>query len=652
MLKTSCFTLLFICCNYLATGQDKDSITHINIDEVQIVQSRNKYFSEDKLVTIIDNGLMKIFSSSDINLLLSYATPSIISSYGGYGSVSSIQVRGSGVNHTMLNWNGIPMNSITLGSIDLSLIPVGFADEIYLTHGAAGSIFGGGTFGGSLALNNKADWNNRFLFEANMETASYNNHGAALKFSKGNSTVQYKVQVFYRRGDNKYKFTDNNKFGSPVANIEHNAYRNIGLLQNCYFRFGRGNIIETGLWLQDKDKEIPNILGEYGQSNANQNDRTQKAYILWKKIFSDSRIEAKTSYFKDFQRYTDKESASDTINSIESDILTHRIYTDINYRKYFTDKLVVEFGLSHSFLKGIVSSYGQQKTENQASIYSAAKYYFNNMIANLSLRQEYNEFVNPGRLFSVGLSKKTQNNKFLLRMNLSNKFRLPTFNEKYWKPGGNPDLLPEKGWSTEVGSEANLFGGTNSKMNLKIISTVYSSIINNWIQWVPGNPFWSPVNYKKVWARGLENALTLSYTKEKKSVKFNLSYDYCLSTNVDTYDNNLSITGKQLRYIPFHMAKSVIDFNYQKWNFGLLINYTGKRHTSMDNNPLYVMENYAITDIYLNKEFQINRFQCIVKFRVNNLMNVNYQVVKSYSMPGRMFYTELSFKINDKIKEK
>ena len=404
------------------------------------------------------------------------------------------------------------------------------------------------------------------------------------------------------------------------------------------------------MWIQNKDKEIPNILGQYGQANAFQKDRTLKAFILWKKTFTNSLLEVKTSYIKDYQRYTDKDISSDSIYSIESDILTHRLYSEINYRNYLSEKLVIDIGGYSSYLRGIVSSYGKDKTENQGGLYSAVKYYIKSIVLNMSLRQEFNKFVIPAPLYSIGATTNILNNKLLFRLNFSNKFRLPTFNEKYWQPGGNLNLLPEKGWSSEAGISVIIAGQRGSNKFIDLNSTVYSSSISNWIQWIPGNPYWFPVNYKKVWARGIENAVRMRVTKNSKTINFYLSYNYCKSTNIETYDNNSSITGKQLRYVPFHTAKSSISLMHKNWQFGLLLSYTGARHTSMDNNPLYILNDFLISDFNIYRSIQLRGgLECILKCRLSNILNAKYQVVKSYPMPGRMILAGLNFKFHNKV---
>ena len=42
------------------------------------------------------------------------------------------------------------------------------------------------------------------------------------------------------------------------------------------------------------------------------------------------------------------------------------------------------------------------------------------------------------------------------KVNFSKVYRIPTFNDLYWVPGGNADLLPESGYCEEAGLSINL----------------------------------------------------------------------------------------------------------------------------------------------------------------------------------------------------
>jgi iron complex outermembrane receptor protein len=75
-----------------------------------------------------------------------------VKSYGAPGNLTSLSFRGTLSNHTQITWNGFPLNNPTTGDADLSLIPLTIADKVSLVYGASGSLYGGGTFGGSVDL--------------------------------------------------------------------------------------------------------------------------------------------------------------------------------------------------------------------------------------------------------------------------------------------------------------------------------------------------------------------------------------------------------------------------------------------------------------------------------------------------------------------
>ena len=76
--------------------------------------------------------------------LLSKETPIYIKS-SGPGGLSTISIRGAGASHTQLYWNGISINSPTLGQLDLATLPVAFIDEAEIHLGASSVVDGSGT---------------------------------------------------------------------------------------------------------------------------------------------------------------------------------------------------------------------------------------------------------------------------------------------------------------------------------------------------------------------------------------------------------------------------------------------------------------------------------------------------------------------------
>ena len=64
--------------------------------------------------------------------------------------------------------------------------------------------------------------------------------------------------------------------------------------------------------------------------------------------------------------------------------------------------------------------------------------------------------------------------------------------------------------------------------------------------------YWSPMNIKSVWNRGIETSSNIYYQLGKGDINFSLKTAYNLSTNQDSYSNNDAYLGKQLIYAPHY----------------------------------------------------------------------------------------------------
>ncbi|MGM0497657.1 MAG: TonB-dependent receptor, partial [Bacteroidota bacterium] len=128
------------------------------IEQVKVVGNYRKAYTNDFKTHEIDTTILQNHSDVELSELLSITTPIFIKTNGSAGSLATPSIRGTTSNHTLVNWNGFPVNSITLGQSDLSLGNSKFIDEISITPSAPGSLYGSGTFGGAISMDNKANW--------------------------------------------------------------------------------------------------------------------------------------------------------------------------------------------------------------------------------------------------------------------------------------------------------------------------------------------------------------------------------------------------------------------------------------------------------------------------------------------------------------
>lgn len=211
---------------------------------------------------------------------------------------------------------------------------------------------------------------------------------------------------------------------------------------------------------------------------------------------------------------------------------------------------------------------------------------------------------------------------------LSRDFRVPTLNDLYWIPGGNPDLQTELSWSQEL----ELSKSWNDQGNAYTKVTFYNRNVDNWIQWAQqdGNQFWSAGNVSEVWSRGLEFVSFLQISFDQSKLWLESRYQYTKSTYEEAIANPKIDKGTQLWYTPVHQVSLQVGWERRGFLLQYMQRYVGK--TEGINADL---ADYYLGDIHLiwrklEKEMGLRCF-----LEVNNLWNASYRVIERRPMPGR-----------------
>lgn len=606
-------------------GQQSEGVQHRELKEVRVVASRGDFYKEDVHVTRIDSGVMAQNAHLNLGQLLSVSTAVMVKSYGSSGALSNISLRGSGSNHTSVTWNGFPLNSLTLGSQDLSGVDAGLMQGISLAHGASGTLYGSGTFGGSIDMSNKPQWNSPSSVIINTQLGSFNSQRYGTHIRVGNSKLRYLLNAFYQKSDGDFPYYDPFLL-QPRQNRKHNELKNRGVMQNLFLKLPNTQRLEMGLWIQSKDKNLPLIMGSMKDPKENQMDESFRGYLKYSKRYSQSELVVKGAGFNDFQRYNDGVSLWK--------YKTKRFYGDLNYRYYLSTSWVFDVGGLYQYSEADVTAYGGNINESRAALIGALKYIRKGWVVNASVRGEYNSQKAPKPLFSLGLRYDILPGIMSFRSNVSTKYRIPTFNEKHWQPGGNPNLSPEKGWSAEAGLQG-IFSGKRVKGSWNV--TAYCSRINNYIQWLPKGNYYEAVATDRVWARGVEAQFGVVKKMGQWTLKSNGAYTYTRST----YDTEGFLKDRQLIYVPQHQGKIDVNLTYKGAWLGYYHHYNGENYFS--NNENRTLDAYWLGTVVLGKEFNLLCVSTQLQARIENIWDQDYQVVRSYPMPGRAYYISFRF---------
>ena len=645
MQKNKFIVLVFgLSLSVMVWSQSLDSL--ITLQEVQVTANKDKYLVGSKIKTL-DSARLNSVSGENLTEILTRYLPIYVKQDAG--GLSTIRFRGTSPNHTAILFNGININSLTLGHSNLSNIPLFLFDEVKIQYGCSSSLYGTDAIGGSIHLGNRPEWDKGFNMGLQQNIASFGSCFSGLKLGYSNKNIQYSVKLFRQKKENNFPFLntavkDFEKDEFVTDTLKNAALSNYGLLQELYLKISDKMFYYLKLWYEDNRHQIqPNMsTNYYGGSFAEIQNKNLRLISGFKYYSGEHKLTTDFGYIYDYQMY-DKNQ--------EQIISTNSFIFNVNY--FHTKFLNGDFnsGVNYMYIKPDVYAYEGNIEENRVDLFASYKRELItrlNMALNIreSIVSDYKSQFSP----SLGLDyllinslSHTLNCKF----SVSGSFKIPTFNDRYWYPNGNPDILPEKGINYELNTQ---YKYTRNKNSFYIGLTGFLMEVDNWIQWI-NLDIWRPQNIKKVKNKGIELSFETTHYISKFRLNHGINYSLTKAIEVKSYDYQSTSTGKQLIYTPEHLGNAFITLDYRKWHLLTSASYTGERF----NQSYKILDGYFLLNTSLGKNFHLKKNTISVNFKVNNLLNKAYQNQELFAMPGRNYrisikysITSLKFKQNEK----
>lgn len=607
----------------------------IELEAIEITANRLINFTAGAKVQYIPTDIIEEYNSSNLSELLSQITPISIKSYGLAGQ-SSVALRGMHSKHTAILWNGINLQNTMNGGFDMNSIPSFFIDNISIQHGGAGALFGSGAVGGVIHLNNQLKFEDKIELEYQQGIASFHNSFEGFKLNYSNHRFANSTKVFYKYGKNDFEYKNDQQFGHPIINQENAVSEQYGILQSNLFKINQKQKISTSIWAQKNYLEIPPRTTS-ASSQQKQESETLRIATIW------NRNGEISSWFSRF--YYDYESFvySDPDINLVSEMDHYSIIGEIENKVSIKENFLLNIGLNYTFEKVMTDNYGIDRIRNRTAIYSSLKYFSSNekFVSTISIREELiDKTFAP---FTYSLSNKFLVFTFLeLYGNLSKTYNIPTFNDLYWIPGGDKTLIPEEGWSWDLGTKFN-YDIKNNHITAEF--TYFDVRLNDHIIWLPDeNSDWSATNIEKLWSRGLESSLQYKLKFHDFSTGIDLNYTYTKSTYESNNDESSTNDGNQLIYIPKHKAFVGFSGSYKKFFLKFYNNYVGRRYIKKDNSNS--IDPYYIADLSLGALINIRSIKFLMNFKIHNIWDTYYEVMSQYPMPQQYYSLSLTFNFN------
>jgi len=398
-------------------------------------------------------------------------------------------------------------------------------------------------------------------------------------------------------------------------------------MQELFFK-GKDNFTSASVWIQSSVRNIPpNILSTTPPEGERQTDKFIRALVRHSKYTRKSSFEAVSGIFYEDLNYFNKQVSINSLNHFTS--FTGKATWDHAAAKNTRIKIIAddEFSIVNSV------NYTGIKSRNVFSLSGIVKKAFSKNIAvTMMLREtaDRKKILAPdysaGFEFYPGFTR-----DFWIKFNQSKNTRIPTLNDIYWSPGGNPDLKSEYCFSEEL--NAGLQRKINATTTIESEISAYAMRIRNMIQWLPGEfSYWSPVNFRSVNINGFEINIDLRHSSG--NLKYSFSGHYAFNNSVYSGDAG-DLKGKKLIYVPVHQSGGTVRAEYLSLYISNGFRYTGKRFTSVDNTSS--LKGYFLSDAEAGINIPVGSNKLTVKFRVENVFNASYEAVAYYPMPGRWF---------------
>ncbi len=600
-------------------GQDSMTVdTSLLLETVVVRDSRLSLFGAGRKAEAFE--MAELPGVNSVGDLISQQTLIHLKNYGP-GQLSTTSFRGGSAAHTAIIWNGLNIDNTMLGQTDLTLLPSALFGDVSIRYGGESTFWGSGAISGSIHLENKLsiDGSSSFFLQQNVSTIGGFETG--LRGTISGKKSAHALRIWRQHNANDFPYT--NDFGEQLS-LTNARFYNLAIMQENRLMIGKNQWLDVHLWLQQTDRGIPPTKSQLN-SQASQKDQALRIMTAWKKVNTRTTWEARLAWMEETLDYLDPPASIFSENRIQSAVAQGA------YTQQLLDDHFLQFNVQARFPEVSSNNYANAYAESQLGL--NASYRINNLLNNWSLtaglRQEWNGPLASPFLFSLQLSGRPLES-LEIRGSLSRNYRFPTFNDRFWDPGGNPDLLPEQGWSQELGAKVQLDGWT-------IDLTGFSRLIDNWIIWLPRGRVFSPQNIQRVWSCGLESRLQWRRKMGKNELRAALSYDYVRSTNEKERFAGSQTLGKQLIYVPIHKGGLLLQYQTPAWKLAYQHNLTGTVFTLPDHSE--GLPPFQTGRLEAQYQITLRQMRCKAFFVIENIWNEDYELVVNRAMPGRYLHT-------------
>ena len=616
---------------------DSSVAMSVTLPEVTVRGTRSQFSSIPTAAhtTALDSAAVAQSGAQSVADLLSMRSGAFVKQYGSTG-LASLSMRGMGGTQTQVLLDGLRVADPQTGQLDLSLLPTLLIESVEVQRGAGSARHGSGSLGGTVHLRTLRPQSDPLIRVAGGGGAYGKRHVSALA-SGGQGSWSGLVAGRYYRTDGDFRYR--NSFLVPAQTLRR---RGAGARTTTLYGRGtwRGDTQTWSLsgWWTRAQRGLPGPSSARS-GGARQWDQLGRVWTKGTLPLRDGTLTLSAQGQRSRLRYRNPPTRTDRT--------TLTTATDANA------ELRTPLGRLGTVTTGATVGYDQASLAGGVNRVSGAAF----VDATLSLSPF--ELQPAVRLDAIGANgeptvvpsprlgvrfRPFDGLGLTLRGLVGRAFRYPTFNERYYDPGGTPGLQPEDGWTTEGGVSLRL---ARPDAFLTAEATAFATRLTDKIVWQPsyvanGVQVWSPSNVARVYSRGLE--LSLRGQRQLREGLAVAGGSHFTHTRAENRANPASPAyGAQLPYVP---QQTWTLWSRVTWR-GLSLSATGRlvgtRFYAVDESKS--LAPYQTLDLRAAYEWSVGTGRLALEAQVENVLDRRYEIVRLYPMPPRHATLRLRFSL-------
>lgn len=558
-------------------------------------------------VTTLDSEYLLRPALLTLSQILTENLPVFTRATGVNGPVT-LSIRGASAAQSMVLWEDVPLQNPAMGLTDLSLLQSGLFQRVTLVPGGAPALWGSGNVGGVLQLQTDAPYFPEKTHRSGIASIGAGSFGllnGMVGFKQSHSKTYWGLRAFGNRAN--YIFDYHPETG-PSKRIDNAGGTQWGGLVQGGQRLGKNWQLRQDLWWNQSDRYIPPALFE-SESGKRQQDEALRIRLHAEKQQGNAHLNLTGAFMQERLRY------EDTLLPLQSDLQATTVFGRAQYRyQHHSGTFFADAPLQYSYATTNGHTYSQKRIVLAVGV--VKRFRGETLVVPLALRFEH---IDGNAVLLPGINALWQvRSGTSLRGAVQRTYRAPTLTERYYFPGGNINLLPERGWSGELGGRQGFRKGSWTGF---VDATGFYRDIHDWIIWY-GGAIWTPHNIARVRTGGVEIEGESRWTYSGTELGLRSGFTYTTARTVESVVLNDGSVGKQIPHAPQTTARIGAWVHWKRLQLTATSVYTGYRFITSDESawiPAYWLHTASV-----HYTMPLKRQTLSVELRCNNLANAAY----------------------------